>query len=78
MQESRTPDGEIMIYNRIKELRVDKDLGQKELAEILNVTRSAYSNYENGLRDVPVEVLVRLADFYKTSVDYIVGRTDRI
>ena len=78
MKESRTPDGEIMIYNRIKELRVDKDLGQKELAEILNVTRSAYSNYENGLRDVPVEVLVRLADFYQTSVDYIVGRTDRI
>lgn len=67
-----------MVYERIKELRVDKDLSQKELADILNVTRSAYSNYENGIRDVPVDVLARLADFYKTSVDYIIGRTDKI
>ena len=67
-----------MVYERIKELRVDKDLSQKELADILNVTRSAYSNYENGIRDVPVDVLARLADFYKTSVDYISGRTDKI
>ena len=67
-----------MMYERIKELRVDKDLSQKELAEILNVTRSAYSNYENGIRDVPVEILARLADFYKTSVDYIIGRTNKI
>ncbi len=65
-----------MIYNRIKELRVDKDLSQKELADILNVTRSAYSNYENGIRDVPVEILAQLADYYGTSVDYIIGRTD--
>jgi len=65
-----------VMYERIKELRVDKDLSQKELAEILNVTRSAYSNYENGIRDVPVEILARLADFYGTSVDYIIGRTD--
>ena len=65
-----------MMYERIKQLRVDKDLSQKELAEILNVTRSAYSNYENGIRDVPVEILARLADFYGTSVDYIIGRTD--
>lgn len=65
-----------MIYNRIKELRIDKDLSQKELADILNVTRSAYSNYENGIRDVPVEILAQLADYYGTSVDYIIGRTD--
>ena len=66
-----------MIYERIKALRVDKDLSQKELADILNVTRSAYSNYENGIREVPVEILSRLADFYGTSVDYIIGRTDK-
>ena len=66
-----------MLYERIKELRVDKDLSQKELADTLNVTRSAYSNYENGIRDVPIEVLSRLADFYGTSVDYIIGRTDQ-
>jgi len=67
-----------MTYDRIKSLRVDKDLSQKELADILNVTRSAYSNYENGIRDIPVEILVRLADYYKTSVDYIVGRTNEM
>ena len=66
-----------MLYERIKELRVDKDLSQKELADILNVTRSAYSNYENGIRDIPVDILSRLADFYGTSVDYIIGRTDQ-
>lgn len=66
-----------MIYERIKALRVDKDLSQKELADILNVTRSAYSNYENGIRELPVEILSRLADFYGTSVDYIIGRTDK-
>lgn len=66
-----------MIYERVKALRVDKDLSQKELADILNVTRSAYSNYENGIREVPVEILSRLADFYGTSVDYIIGRTDK-
>ena len=66
-----------MIYERIKALRVDKDLSQRELADILNVTRSAYSNYENGIRELPVEILSRLADFYGTSVDYIIGRTDK-
>lgn len=66
-----------MIYERIKALRVDKDLSQKELADILDVTRSAYSNYENGIRELPVEILSRLADFYGTSVDYIIGRTDK-
>lgn len=66
-----------MIYERVKALRVDKDLSQKELADILNVTRSAYSNYENGIRELPVEILSRLADFYGTSVDYIIGRTDK-
>lgn len=65
-----------MRYPRIKDLREDQDLNQRELAEKLFLTRSAYSNYENGLRDVPAEVLGRLADYYNTSVDYLIGRTD--
>ena len=65
-----------MKYERIKGLREDRDKTQQELAAFLGLTRSAYSNYENGLRDIPVEVLSLIADFYKTSVDYLIGRTN--
>ena len=65
-----------MYYERIKALRVDRDLSQKLLAEYLTLSRSRYSNYENGIRDIPIEVLSRIADFYQTSVDYLIGRTD--
>lgn len=65
-----------MKYERIKNLREDSDKTQQELANFLNLTRSTYSNYENGLREIPIEVLSRIADFYKTSVDYLIGRTD--
>ena len=65
-----------MLCERIKELRVDRDMSQKDLADALNVTRSAYSNYENGLREVPLEVVAQIAKFYGTSVDYILGLTD--
>ena len=65
-----------MDYSRIKELRIDSDTTQQELAQYLNVTRSAYSNYENGLREIPIEVLSGLADFYQTSLDYLLKRTD--
>ena len=51
-----------MDYSRIKELRIDSDTTQQELAQYLHVTRSAYSNYENGLREIPIEVLSGLAD----------------
>ena len=64
-----------MYYERIKFLREDCDHTQQQLADILNITRSAYSNYENGIRDIPIEVLSALADFYDTSIDYLVGRT---
>lgn len=65
-----------MNFSRIKELRIDGDVTQQELAEHLNLTRSAYSNYENGIRDIPIEVLAGIADFYHTSVDYLLKRTD--
>ena len=65
-----------MDYSRIKELRVDSDTTQQDIARHLNLTRSAYSNYENGIRDIPAEVLSGLADFYQTSIDYLLKRTD--
>lgn len=65
-----------MKYERIKALREDHDRRQQELADYLHLTRSGYSNYENGIREVPLEVLSALADYYHTSVDYLIGRTD--
>ena len=64
------------MYRRIKDLREDHDLYQKDLAQYLQCTQVCYSNYETGKRDIPTEVLLRLADFYGTSVDYLLGRTD--
>ena len=64
------------MYRRIKDLREDHDLYQKDLAQYLQCTQVCYSNYETGKRDIPTEVLLRLADFYDTSVDYLLGRTD--
>ena len=65
-----------MRYHRIKQLRIDSDIKQQDLADFLKLNRSTYSNYENNLRDVPVEVLAGSAEFYHTSVDYLIGRTD--
>lgn len=64
------------MYNRIRSLREDKDLLQKDIAKILHCTQVAYSRYELGLRDIPTEVLVTLAKFHNTSTDYILGLTD--
>ena len=64
------------MYQRIRDLREDHDLLQKDLAAYLKCSQVCYSNYENGRRDIPTEVLVRLAVFYKTSVDYLLGLTD--
>ena len=66
------------MYKRIRELREDKDLLQRDLAEYLNCTQVAYSRYELGLRDIPTDVLIKIADFHNTSTDYILGRTDTI
>ena len=64
------------MYRRIRDLREDRDLLQKDLAKILNCTQVCYSNYEMGKRDLPTEVLIQLARFYHTSTDYLLGRTD--
>lgn len=65
-----------MKIKRLKDLREDNDLKQQQVADYLGITRSAYSNYENGIREIPLELLMKLADFYHVSVDYLLGRTD--
>ena len=67
-----------MMYRRIRDLREDRDIPQKTMAEYLKVHQTTYSDYELGRLNVPAEVLGKLADFYKTSVDYIMGRTDNM
>lgn len=64
-----------MAYNRIRDLREDADLKQREMAHILNCSQQVYSNYELGQRDIPTDILIALADFHKTNVDYILGLT---
>ena len=66
-----------MAYRRVRDLREDADLYQKNLAEVLCCSQQTYSDYECGKLDLPTEVLIRLADFYDTTTDYILGRTDR-
>ena len=65
-----------MVYRRLRDLREDRDLLQKDIAEVLQCSQVCYSHYELGKRDIPTEVLVRLAAFYQTSVDYLLGLTD--
>ena len=64
------------MYQRIKDLREDADLSQRQVAEELNCSQQAYSNYELGQRDIPSAVLIQLAQFYNTSVDYLLGLTN--
>ena len=67
----------ITMYERIKALREDNDLNQKDIADVLNVSQSTYSRYESGFLDVPTEVLIALSNHYGVSVDYILGLTDK-
>lgn len=67
-----------MIYRRLRDMREDKDLRQREIAEILNVSQTTYSCYESRELDIPSAALIKLADFYGVSVDYILGRTDKL
>lgn len=62
---------------RIRDLREDRDLSQKDVAEMLHIHQTTYSDYELGNLNVPVAILSKLADFYETSIDYLVGRTDQ-
>lgn len=65
------------MYRRIRDLREDADLTQKELAGLLNVSQTTYSRYENGHLDIPSNCLIKLSKFYHISVDYLLGLTDR-
>ena len=66
-----------MKFQRIQDLRTDADMSQKQLSEILHIRQRSYSHYETGSRNIPVEMLIRLANYYDISVDYLVGRTDK-
>ena len=65
-----------MQYKRIRDLREDNDLTQKDLAKALSCSQQVYSNYELGQRDIPTDILIKLSVFYKVPVDYILGLTD--
>lgn len=70
------PSPEVMdMYQRIRDLREDKDLKQRQIAEFLNCSQQVYSNYELGQRDIPTDVLIKLANFYDVSIDYLLGQT---
>lgn len=64
------------MYRRIRDLREDRDLAQREIAQMLGMSQTGYSKYETGENDVPTQVLIKLADFYGTTTDYILGRTN--
>lgn len=65
-----------MYYRRIRDLREDKDMSQTKLAKILGMSQTGYSKYETGENDIPTTILIKLALFHDTSVDYILGLTD--
>ncbi len=66
-----------MLYKRIRDLREDKDMSQKQMGEILSCSQRVYSNYERGELDIPTEILIKLADFHNVSTDYLLNRTDK-
>ncbi len=65
------------MYKRIRDLREDHDLTQKQIAQKLNCSQQVYSNYELGQRDIPTDILIKLSNLYNVSVDYILGITDK-
>ena len=65
------------MYKRIRDLREDSDLNQTKIAKMLGMSQTGYSKYETGENDVPTAILIKLASFYNTSVDYILGLTDQ-
>ena len=65
-----------MHYKRLRDLREDRDLRQEDIAKALNCSQVCYSRYESGKRDLPTEILIKLADYYNVTTDYILGRTE--
>lgn len=66
------------MYKRIRDLREDKELTQKKIGELLNMSQTGYNQYEIGRNDIPTKILIKLAEFYNTSTDYLLGLTDEI
>lgn len=66
------------MYPRIRDLREDRDLTQKQIGTILNMSQTGYNQYEIGKNDIPTKVLIQLAKFYNTSIDYLLGLTDEM
>lgn len=66
----------MFMYQRLRDLREDRDLKQREVADFLNCAQRTYSNYELGQRDIPTDILIKLAIFYNVSVDYLLGLTN--
>lgn len=64
------------MYKRIRDLREDSDMNQTKVAEYLDMSQTGYSKYETGERDIPTQILIKLADLYGVSVDYLLGRTN--
>ena len=68
---------EVLKFENIRNLRIDHGLTQKQIAEVLNVKQNTYSQYEIGVLNYPIDVLIKLADYYGVSVDYLLGRTNK-
>ena len=64
------------MYRRLRDLREDKDMNQTQVAKILGMSQTGYSKYETGENDIPTAILIKLARFYGTSIDYLLGETD--
>ena len=69
-------EGGAMFFQRIEDLRIDHDKTQQEIADVLSCKREVYRRYEKGIREIPTWAVIALADYYQTSTDYLLGRTD--
>ena len=67
---------EILKYERIRDMRVDRGLTQRQIAELLNVSQNTYSQYEIGVTRYPLDAVIKLAEYYNVSIDYLVGLSD--
>lgn len=76
MKQNVNYKGQHMKYGRIRDLREDKDMNQTEVAKMLGMSQTGYSKYETGENDIPTAILIKLAKFYNTSIDYLLGETD--
>jgi len=65
-----------MFFERIRNMRTDNDKTQQDIAKLLNCNRQVYARYERGIREIPVSMLITLAEYYNTSTDYLLSRTD--